>query len=43
MPTMAAISTCLPWRRILIIKSVPMLPLPMIAALSFRLLIAVSV
>ena len=36
MPTIAPISMCWPWRRILIIKSVPMLPLPMMAALSLR-------
>jgi hypothetical protein len=35
MPTMAPISMFLPWRRILIIRSVPILPLPMMAALSF--------
>jgi len=38
MPTIAAISMCLPCRRILIIRSVPMLPDPMIAALSFLLI-----
>src|SRR5437899_9024713 len=36
MPTMAPISICRPWRRILIIRSVPMLPLPMMAAFSLR-------
>ena len=36
MPTIAPISMCRPWRRILIIRSVPMLPLPMMAALSLR-------
>ncbi|MOA70761.1 hypothetical protein D3C78_1998960 [compost metagenome] len=35
MPTMAPISRCLPLRRILIIRSVPMLPEPMMATLSF--------
>ena len=34
-PTIAAISRCWLWRMILIIRSVPMLPEPMIAALSF--------
>ena len=39
MPTIAPISMCLPWRRILIIRSVPMLPLPTMAALSLRVMV----
>src|SRR5690606_8188164 len=39
MPTMAAISMCLPWRRILIIKSVPILPLPIMAAFNLRVIL----
>ncbi|EWS60044.1 hypothetical protein Y695_04594 [Hydrogenophaga sp. T4] len=38
MPTMAPIWMRWPWRRILIIRSVPMLPLPMMAALSLRVI-----
>src|SRR5690606_12243988 len=38
MPTMATTSRCWPWRSILIMRSVPMLPLPMMAALSLRVM-----
>ena len=37
-PTIAPISICSPCRRILIIRSVPMLPLPMMPTLSFLLI-----
>ncbi|MNR24328.1 hypothetical protein D3C85_1414010 [compost metagenome] len=40
MPTMTAISRCLALRRILIIKSVPMLPEPMMATLSLFIVVA---
>ncbi|MNG31248.1 hypothetical protein D3C84_1170080 [compost metagenome] len=39
MPTMAPISRFLPLRRILIIRSVPMLPEPTMATLSFFILV----
>jgi hypothetical protein len=42
MPTIAAISRCLPPRMILIMRSVPMLPEPMIAALHRVLSVAMG-
>ena len=41
-PTMAPISRCLALRKILIIRSVPMLPEPMMATLSFLFIIVAS-